>query len=327
MGAITRADTHRGSIARRSVRAVASLLATRQIDTRRGETPDLGRGFSWLHLAPYVVLHAGCLGVLWVGWSPFAVGFAVGFYLLRAFFVTAFYHRYFSHRAFRTSRGTQFVFAVLGNTAVQRGPLWWASHHRRHHRHTDSPGDPHSPVRSFLWSHLGWLTAREHAATDLGVVPDLARFPELRWLDRWDTLVPALVAVGTWGLGSLLAGLAPSLGTDGPQMLVWGFFVSTVILFHVTCMVNSVAHLFGSRPYDTGDESRNNWLVATLSLGEGWHNNHHFAPGAARQGFRAWEIDPTWWGLRLLERLGVISGPRPVPARARIARRRTGRSG
>ncbi len=268
----------------------------------------------WARVAPFVLLHLSCLAVLWVGWSPFAVGAAIALYLIRAFFVTGFYHRYFSHRSFRTSRPVQLALAVLGNTAAQRGPLWWAAHHREHHRSADQDGDPHSPQRDGLfWSHVGWLTSAENYPTNLAVVPDLARYPELRWLDRFDTLVPALFGAGLFGVGEILERWAPGLGTNGPQLFVWGFLVSTVILFHVTCLVNSAAHRIGRRRFATEDQSRNSWIIAILTLGEGWHNNHHHYPASTRQGFYWWEIDVTYYGLLALSRLGLIWELNPVP--------------
>ena len=264
-------------------------------------------GVDWVRVAPFVAMHLACLAVFWVGWSWAAVSVALALYFVRMFAITGFYHRYFSHRTFRTSRPAQFAFAVLGASACQRGPLWWAAHHRHHHRHSDTELDPHSPGRHGLWwSHVGWITAPAHFGTDLKAVPDLARYPELRFLDRFDFVVPLLLAAGLWLLG-------------GAQMLVWGFFVSTVVLFHATCCINSLAHLLGRRRYDTGDESRNSWNLALLTLGEGWHNNHHFYPAATRQGFRWWEFDPTYYGLWVLEKLGLIRDLRPVPAWVREA--------
>lgn len=278
----------------------------------------------WARIAPFVFLHGGCLAVLFVGVSPFAVAFAIGFYLLRAFFVTAFYHRYFSHRAYRTSRVMQFVFAILGNTAVQRGPLWWAAHHRHHHRTSDRAGDPHSPaVHGLYWSHLGWLTDPANFPTDLSRVPDLAKFRELRWLDRYDTVVPFAMAAALFGLGEWVGAAFPATGTSGAQLAVWGFFVSTVLLLHVTALVNSLAHRFGSRPYRTKDDSRNNWWIALLTHGEGWHNNHHRYPGSARQGFRWWEVDVTYYVLRVMAWLRLVRDLHPVPVE--VVRAREGR--
>jgi len=280
------------------------------------------RTIDWLRVAPFLLLHASVAFVLVVGWSPVALTVAALAYFARMFAVTAFYHRYFSHRAFRTSRGMQFLFALAGSSAVQRGPLWWAAHHRRHHRHSDEAPDAHSPeVDGFWWSHVGWLLARENYRTRLEEVPDLARYPELRFLDRFDALVPLVSMAACHALGAVLARVAPELGTSGPQMLVWGFVVSTVALYHGTFAINSIAHRFGSQPYATRDQSRNNAWLALLTLGEGWHNNHHRYPGAARQGFRWWELDLSWYGLRLLATLGLVWDLRPVPARVRGERR------
>jgi stearoyl-CoA desaturase (delta-9 desaturase) len=299
----------------------------RWFDTSAPETSPASQAawrVDWPRVLPFALMHAGCLGVLWVGGGPVAVGVAVMLFAVRMFAITAFYHRYFSHRAFRASRAAQFVFAMLGAAAVQRGPLWWASHHRHHHVHSDQPADKHSArEHGFLWSHLGWFLARENFATRLELVPDFARYPELRWLDRFDVAVPALLAVTLYALGEGLA--SAGAGTSGAQLLVWGFCISTVALYHATFTINSLAHRFGSRRYATRDDSRNNGWLALLTFGEGWHNNHHHFPGAARQGFYWWEVDLTYYGLRLLALLGVVWDLRPVPFAAREARP-TGRS-
>ena len=275
----------------------------------------------WLRLLPFLALHAACLAVPFVGVSPFAVGFALAAYGVRMFAITAFYHRYFSHRAFKTSRPMQFLFALLAGTAVQRGPLWWAAHHREHHRNADTEADPHSPARrGFWWSHVGWFTAREHFRTKLAAVRDLARYPELCFLDRFDVLVPLCAAAATFGVGEALARFAPGLGTDGLQLLLWGI-LSTVVLFHATFTINSLAHVIGERRFETRDTSRNNRWLALLTLGEGWHNNHHHYPASARQGFVRGEFDPAYWGLVLLRAAGLVWDLKPVPA-AVLARRR-----
>jgi stearoyl-CoA desaturase (delta-9 desaturase) len=281
-----------------------------------------GRDIDWLRIMPFIGLHLLCFGVIWSGWSPVAVAVAVALYALRLLAITGFYHRYFSHRAFRTSRAVQFLFAVLGASAVQRGPLWWAAQHRHHHAHADGPLDPHSARRhGFLWSHLGWFLTRENFRTRLERVPDLARYPELRFLDRYDALVPLLLAALLFVAGEWLAWAAPGLGTDGWQLVVWGFAISTVALYHVTFTINSLAHRFGWRRYATRDDSRNNFWLALLTFGEGWHNNHHHYPASARQGFRWWEIDIAYYFLRLLALTGLIWDLRPVPARIRDAGR------
>jgi stearoyl-CoA desaturase (delta-9 desaturase) len=273
----------------------------------------------WLRVVPFVGLHLAAACVLFVGVSTFAVVVAVALYVLRMFAVTAFYHRYFSHRAFKTSRGVQFAFALLGATAVQRGPLWWAAHHRHHHQHADRPLDPHSPGQhGFLWSHMGWFLSRANFPTKLETVPDLARFRELILVDRFDAAVPLLLGAGLYATGAVLESAAPSLGTNGPQLLVWGFVVSTVVLWHATFAINSLAHTLGARRFATRDTSRNNFWLALLTLGEGWHNNHHRYPAAARQGFRWWEIDLTYYVLRALAATGLIWDLRAVPEKVRL---------
>ncbi|QJR13734.1 hypothetical protein DSM104440_00524 [Usitatibacter palustris] len=278
------------------------------------------RRIDWLRVVPFLLLHAGCLGAIWTGWSPIALVVCAALFTLRMFAITAFYHRYFSHRAFRASRPAQFVFAVLGASAVQRGPLWWASHHRHHHAHSDRPADSHSPrEHGFFWSHVGWFLARGSFATRVERVRDFSRFPELRWLDRYDVAVPAALGVALYALGAWLEHTRPELGTSGLQLVAWGFCISTVALYHATFTINSLAHGFGSRRYATRDDSRNNAWLALLTFGEGWHNNHHHFPGSARQGFYWWEVDLTYYGLRVLAAAGVIHDLRAVPVAFREA--------
>jgi stearoyl-CoA desaturase (delta-9 desaturase) len=286
---------------------------------------DAPQRIDWMRCLPFLGVHLACFAVLWVGWSWFAVGWAVALYALRMLAMTGFYHRYFSHRSFKTSRAFQLVLAIAGNSSAQRGPLWWAGHHRHHHQHSDKPSDVHSPEHHGLWwSHVGWIMSRPNFRTRLELVPDLAKFRELRFLDRFDVLVPALVIAASVALGALLARTAPSLGVDAAQLGVWTL-VSTVVLFHGTFTINSLSHLFGSRRYETPDTSRNNALLALITMGEGWHNNHHHSPRSARSGLARHELDPTWWMLLALEKLGLIWDLHPVPAhvmeRARGGRR------
>ncbi|KIQ96820.1 Fatty acid desaturase [Lysobacter sp. A03] len=279
-----------------------------------GDSSGMDR-IDWLRAAPFIAMHVACVAVLWVGVSPVALAVAAALYVVRMFAITAFYHRYFSHRTFQAPRAVQFLFALIGASCVQRGPLWWAAHHRTHHRHTDTGQDPHSPnVHGFWWSHVGWFLTPRNFRTDLARVPDLAKYPELRWLDRFDVAVPIALAACLYALGAGLQAFAPQWGTSGGQMLVWGFFVSTTVLFHATVTINSLAHRFGSRRFDTRDDSRNNLWLALLTFGEGWHNNHHFFPGSSRQGFRWWEVDLTWYGLKMMALFGLVSGLKPVPA-------------
>jgi len=301
-------------------RVLLSLL--KWVDTSDTTEPDgTSDRIAWLRVLPFLALHLGCLAVFWVGVSRTAVLVAVALYIVRMFAVTGFYHRYFAHRTFRTSRTLQFVFAVIGATSVQRGPLWWAAHHRRHHQHSDTELDPHSPnQRGFLWSHMGWFLTPQGFRTDWKRIPDLVRYPELRWLDRFDVAAPVGLAVLLYAVGCWLQAVRPGLGTSGPQLLVWGFCISTVALFHATVTINSLAHRFGTRRFNTKDGSRNNLWLALLTFGEGWHNNHHFYPGAVRQGFRWWEIDLTYYALRCMALCGLVEGLKPVPARI-LARR------
>ncbi len=268
----------------------------------------------WVRVMPFVFLHLGCIGIIWVGASWFAVWAAVALYFIRMFAVTGIHHRYFSHKTYSTSRFGQFLLALWAGTTVQRGSLWWAYHHRHHHQHSDGPEDAHSPhVHGFLWSHIGWITSRNNFPTDYSKIKDLAKFPELVWLNRFDLVVPILYAFSMFGLGSALQHFAPGLGTNGWQMLVWGFFVSTTFLFHGTACINSMAHLMGKRRYKTDDDSRNSFILAIICLGEGWHNNHHRYQSATRNGFYWWEIDPTYYGLKLMSWTGFIWGLKPVP--------------
>ena len=253
-------------------------------------------------------------GVLYLGFSWKWMLLALGFYALRMLFVCVGYHRYFSHRTFKTSRVFQTVLAVLAQSSAQKGALWWAAHHRRHHKFSDLPGDVHSVKQSGFWhSHVGWVVGRQYDQTRLEEVPDLARFPELRWLDRYKLLPALALAVACLAFGGL-------------HGLVWGFFVSTILLWHGTFTINSLSHMIGRRRFVTTDDSRNNWLLAIVTLGEGWHNNHHHYQSSARQGFYWWEYDIAYYFVKLLALVGLVWDVRGVPAhvlapdaRARIA--------
>ena len=297
----------------------ALLILRRAVDSWAhdpGAVSDASDRPTWRQALPFVWMHVMCLGVIWVGVSPAALVFAGLLFAVRMFAITAFYHRYFSHRAFETSRFFQFVMGFLGTLALQRGPLWWAAHHRIHHRESDTPADPHSyEHRGFTYSHMGWFLAPRSFGTRLSAVRDLARYRELRFLDRFDIFSALALAAFTFSVGSVLDHAVPSLGVSGAQFLVWGFFVSTVVLYHATYTINSLCHRFGRQRYATGDQSRNNFWLALLTFGEGWHNNHHRYPSSARQGFRWWEIDLSYYGLWLLERCGLIWNLRPVPER------------
>ncbi len=265
----------------------------------------------------FILMHLACLAVIWVGWSPVAIATATGLYLLRMFVITGFYHRYFSHRTFKTSRAFQFIMALIGCTSAQRGPMWWAGHHRNHHNHSDDERDVHSPRwYGFVWSHMLWFLTESGTATPLDKVRDWKKFPEIVFLDRFDWIAVIVFGAAIWGVGSLLGHVAPSLHTSGPQLFVWGFFISTIVLYHATYTINSLAHKFGSRRFETTDDSRNNFWLAILTLGEGWHNNHHYYPASLRQGFYWWEIDITFYVLWLFKQIGLVWDLRPVPTGA-----------
>jgi stearoyl-CoA desaturase (delta-9 desaturase) len=270
----------------------------------------------WLRPLPFFAVHLGCLFAVFTGVNRLALWLCAGSYLVRMFGITAGYHRYFSHRTYKTSRPFQFVLAFLGCSALQKGPLWWAAHHREHHRHSDTPQDPHSPVlNTWLWAHVGWILAVDRRVNSGRSVPDLGRFRELRWLDR-----------NHWIPGIALA--AACYLSAGPTGLVWGFFISTVLCYHATFALNSLGHRVGSRRYPTDDQSRNNLVLALITLGEGWHNNHHYYAGSANQGFFWWEIDIAYYLIKLLERAGLVWGVRnPPPAKVlgRPARDRNSR--
>jgi stearoyl-CoA desaturase (Delta-9 desaturase) len=270
---------------------------------------------NWVRCIPFIILHLGCLGVIWTGASAFAVWTAVFLYFARMAAVTGVYHRYFSHKTYSTSRPMQFFRALWGGTTVQRGPLWWAYHHRHHHQHSDEAEDAHSPhVHGFLWSHIGWITSRRNFPTDYSKVRDLDKYPELVFLNRFDAIIPFLFALGLFGLGGFLHVHAPGLHTGAWQLLVWGFFISTTALFHGTSCINSMAHLMGRRRFKTEDDSRNSFILAIITLGEGWHNNHHRYMSATRNGFYWWEIDITYYLLKMLSWTGLIWGLKAVPA-------------
>lgn len=275
----------------------------RWFDTARRAGPG-DESVDWLRIVPFVALHAACAAVWWVGWSGIALWVALGSYAVRAFAISAFFHRGLAHRAFRTGRIVQFVFAFLGTAATQRGPLWWVAHHRNHHAHADDRGDPHDSTRGFWWSHMGWFLCRAAFDTRIERVPDLARFPELRWLNRYDLVPPVFCAVAMFALGEALRSVYPQ--TNGWQMLVWGYVVATVVLMHATFLVNSVGHRHGRRPWETRDRSRNSWWLAAITMGEGWHNNHHRHSASARLGLRWWELDPAYAVLRAMAWVGLV---------------------
>lgn len=261
---------------------------------------------------PFVLFHVACIGMLWTGFTPLAAGLCVGLYVVRMIAVTAGYHRYFSHRSYRTSRVGQFILAFVCQSTAQRGIIWWAAKHRTHHKYSDTPLDPHSPLqRGFWFAHVGWIFAERVRDADYRLVPDLTKYPELLWLDRQKYLPAILLAV----VVVLVAGWPG---------LFMGFFLSTVLLYHGTFAINSLAHLHGKQRYVTGDDSRNNWWLALITFGEGWHNNHHFFQSSVRQGFYWWEIDITYYVVKLASYFGLVWDIRRPPAEVIAGERRLG---
>ncbi|MEO0574902.1 MAG: fatty acid desaturase [Pseudomonadota bacterium] len=255
-----------------------------------------------------VVFHIACLGAIFTGASTVAISVALIMYLIRAFGITAGFHRMLAHRSFKASRPVQFVLTLFGSLAVQGGPLWWVAHHRTHHRYTETDKDIHSPRTQGFWNaHMGWMMKAESFLENGANARDLHRFPELKFLQRnYATIIIGQMAA-MFVLGVTLNYIDPTLGTSGLQMLVWGFFISTVALWHATFMVNSVCHRWGGQPHDAKDDSTNNWIVGILAIGEGWHNNHHKFPYSARHGLRWWQFDLTWIVLRIMAALRLIS--------------------
>ncbi len=257
--------------------------------------------FSWKTL-PFFLLHVAAFGVFFTQFSIWAVLLFVATYSLRMWAITAGYHRYFAHRSYKTSRAFQFFLAFAGCSSVQKGPLWWAAHHRRHHKYTDEQGDIHSPIQDGFWySHVGWIVSDKYKETDYEAIKDFAKYPELRWLDQWHWVPGIFLAVGCFLL----------LGWSG---LFWGFFLSTVVLYHCTFSINSLAHLWGTRRYQTMDGSRNNFLLALITGGEGWHNNHHHFMSSVKQGFFWWEIDTSYYVLKILSWVKLVRDLRLPPA-------------
>ena len=257
--------------------------------------------------SPLVFMHLACIGIFFTGFSWVAVWALLITYFIRVFALTAGFHRYFSHRSFKTSRFFQFVLAWLGTSAAQMGPMWWAAHHRHHHQHSDTEEDVHSPVaKDVFWAHVGWVLCQTYGGTDTNKVKDLYKYPELRFIDRWHAIPAISLGLILFFIGNRLNFYYPDLGTSGWQLVMWGFFLSTALVYHVTFCVNSVTHIIGNKRFKNEDESRNNSWVAMLTFAERRHNTPHRNPPSARQGMYWWEFDLSFLLLRLLEKLGLI---------------------
>lgn len=284
--------------------------------TKKGATGSSNKFVNGIKQWVFFGVHAMCLAALWTGISWIAVITCLALYYIRMFGITAGYHRYFSHRSYKTSRAFQFFLAWLGASAAQKGPIWWAGHHRHHHQHSDTEEDVHSPIKeSIWWAHVGWVLSPHFVKDRPELVKDLLKFPEIKFLDKYNLIPPIALAVFMYYFGVYLENFHPQLGTNGMQMLVWGFFISTVLLYHGTFLVNSAAHLVGKKRFETGDHSKNSLIISLLTMGEGWHNNHHRYPGSERQGFYWWEIDISHYILKVLSWLGLVWDLRVPPKR------------
>ena len=274
--------------------------------TRYDRAPD--ERVNWVSSTPFILVHVLPLAAVWTGVTSFDLWLCAGLFALKMFFITAGYHRYFAHRSFKTSRAMQFVLAFGGGMAAQKGALWWGAHHRHHHRFSDQPDDIHSPMKGFWWSHIAWITCSRYSATEFEAIRDFARYPELRFLNTHYWLAPTVLGVACFLLG-------------GWSALWIGFFLSTVLTYHATFLINSATHLFGRRRYALAVTSRNSLLMALLTFGEGWHNNHHHYQSSANMGFYWWEIDISYYVLKLLAALGLVWDLRVPPAAALEANR------
>jgi stearoyl-CoA desaturase (delta-9 desaturase) len=255
----------------------------------------------WLKSIPFLLIHLLPLALFWTGARPIDWAVCIALYVVRMFFITGVYHRYFAHRSYKMGRVMQFLMAWGGASAAQKGPLWWAAHHRVHHKLSDLPGDVHSPKDGLLWSHVTWIISNAHDDTEWDKIKDFAKYPELVWLNKYHLVPPTVL-----GLICYLAG--------GWSMLLCGFFLSTALLYHGTFCINSLAHIWGRRRFVTTDTSRNSFLCALITLGEGWHNNHHYYQSSTNMGFYWWEIDVTYYVIKALSLLGLVHGLRKPPA-------------
>ena len=264
--------------------------------------------FAVIHLIPLLALITGATTFDWIMFGVM--------YFTRMFFVTGFYHRYFSHKTFKTSRVFQFIMAFLAETSLQKGILWWGAHHRVHHRTSDTPKDPHSmKIYGFLYSHMGWILGPDYKQTDFEGISDFAKYPELRWINKNYLIPPVTLALGLMAMGGVVNGgsITMMFTSAGVSTLLIGFFFSTVFLYHGTFSINSIMHKIGRKRYESGDESRNSVILALLTLGEGWHNNHHYYESSTRQGFFWWEIDITFYLLKILSWFGIVWELQGVP--------------
>ena len=263
---------------------------------------------SLVNMVAFTAMHIACLFIFFVNWNMTALLVFLITFSVRTFALTAGYHRYFAHKSFKTSRTFQFILALVGTWASQKGPLWWSGHHRHHHIYSDKDGDLHSPIRGYYMSHVGWVFDSSNDDVDPKYTKDWIKYPEIVWLDKYSHISFIVYILGLYIIGTCVNLYYPSLGTSGLAFGFWGGILSTVVLYHTTFCVNSICHIFGKKEYDTKDDSRNNWFIALLTFGEGWHNNHHKFPYSVRNNIKMWQIDITYMILCALKKLGIVWG-------------------
>ncbi len=272
---------------------------------RRPYGPD--EKIDWIDSVPFFLVHIVGVLAIFTGFSWPAILMCLFMYYFRMFAITGAYHRYFSHRTYKTSRFFQFILAFWGASSAQQGPLWWAAHHRHHHKYSDTPDDVHSArQRGLWWSHVGWILCKKYSRTNVEAVKDLTKYQELLFINRYHSIAPIVLATAIYFFGAFLQHAAPGLHTNGLQMVTWGFFTSTTLLYHGTFCINSLCHLIGKKRYETGDDSKNSFVLSMVTLGEGWHNNHHRFPFAESQGIFWWEIDITHYILKVFSWVGLV---------------------
>jgi stearoyl-CoA desaturase (delta-9 desaturase) len=276
---------------------------------RKETITDIQRktGINWATCITMVVFHIGAVAALFMFSWPVVIATVGLWWLANGLGIGVGYHRLLTHRGFKTPKIVEYFLTVCGTLALEAGPIAWVTTHRIHHAHTDAPGDPHTPRDGSWWAHMGWVLTGTAQRYDTDVceryAPDLMKDPVHRWLEKW-YFVPLIA------LGVVL------LAVGGWPMLFWGIFMRVTFGLHATWLVNSATHLWGTRRFETTDDSRNSWWVALLSFGEGWHNNHHAHPRAARHGLAWYEVDFNWWSIRLLCLLGLAKSVKLVRSNA-----------
>ena len=267
----------------------------------------MNTNISYSNATRIILFHLSVVLVFISGYSFTALITFLVLFLVRLFVITGFFHRYYSHRSYQTSRWFQFLLTFIGTSAGQQGPLSWATSHITHHQHADAEDDPHSPVlNSGFYAHIGWLLQKDALSTNDKIVKPFTKYPEIVFLDRYHYIGTTSLIISLALLGMLLSEHYPELGTSALQLVSWGFILSTLLILHGACLVNSVGHLYGYRRFKTKDNSHNVWWLFPLTLGDNWHNNHHHAPKSASFSYAWWEVDIIYLCILILEKLGLV---------------------